>query len=206
MSRWRERLDEFDDEHRHMLEGGSISQLFLGQSLSFSHPFFVGIVYAMMLNLTLLLPILYEGNSNSENISGTIKKWINESLIILLLCAVLGSISALSSSLFKKPPLRLEKRRRYLFPLPFIGFLLSTITIIFSTPEVWKIVGYSILIIPGPLYIQISYAPRWRMIERIDRDLDPFDGMDVTIYEDDDKDNLSEQNLDELEKAVDELD
>ncbi len=30
--------------------------------------------------------------------------------------------------------------------------------------------------------------------------------MDVTIYEDDDKDNLSEQNLDELEKAVDELD
>jgi hypothetical protein len=44
------------------------------------------------------------------------------------------------------------------------------------------------------------------MIERIDRDLDPFDGMDVTIYEDDDKDNLSEQNLDELEKAVDELD
>ena len=30
--------------------------------------------------------------------------------------------------------------------------------------------------------------------------------MDVTIYEDDDRDNLSEQNLDELEKAVDELD
>ena len=110
----------------------------------------------MMINLTLLLPILYEGNSNSENISETIKKWINESLIILLLCAVLGSISALSSSLVKKPPLRLEKRRRYLFPLPFIGFLLSTITIIFSTPEVWKIIGYSILIIPGPLYIQIS--------------------------------------------------
>ena len=159
----------------------------------------------MMINLTLLLPILYEGNSNSENISETIKKWINESLIILLLCAVLGSISALSSSLVKKPPLRLEKRRRYLFPLPFVGFLLSTITIIFSTPEVWKIIGYSILIFPGPLYI-ISYAPRWRMIERIDRDLDPFDGMDVTIYEDDDKDNLSEQNLDELEKAVDELD
>ena len=53
---------------------------------------------------------------------------------------------------------------------------------------------------------KFSYAPRWRMIERIDRDLDPFDGMDVTIYEDDDKDNLSEQNLDELEKAVDELD
>ena len=41
MSRWRERLDEFDDEHRYMLEGGSISQLFLGQSLSFSHPFFL---------------------------------------------------------------------------------------------------------------------------------------------------------------------
>ena len=45
MSKWRDQLDEYDDEHRHMLEGGSISQLFLNYSLSFSHPVFVGIVY-----------------------------------------------------------------------------------------------------------------------------------------------------------------
>ena len=89
MSKWRDQLDEYDDEHRHMLEGGSISQLFLNYSLSFSHPVFVGIVYAVMINLTLLLPIFYDGNANSENTSDILKKWANESLIILLFCASL---------------------------------------------------------------------------------------------------------------------
>ncbi len=206
MSKWRERLNEYDDEHRHMLEGGSISQLFLNYSLSFSNPVFVGIVYGMMINMTLLLPMFYEGNSNSEDSMEILQKWINQSLIILLLCASLGAISTIISSLVRRPPVRLERRRRYLYPLPFIGFLITTITIIFSTPEELKILGYFILIAPGPLYIQISYAPRWRMIERIDRDLDPFEGMKKTIYLDKNNDELSEQNFNELENVIEELD
>lgn len=206
MSKWRERLNEYDDEHRHMLEGGSISQLFLNYSLSFSNPVFVGIVYGMMINMTLLLPMFYEGNSNSEDSMEILQKWINQSLIILLLCASLGAISTIISSLIRRPPVRLERRRRYLYPLPFIGFLITTITIIFSTPEELKILGYFILIAPGPLYIQISYAPRWRMIERIDRDLDPFEGMKKTIYLDKNNEELSEQNFNELENVIEELD
>ena len=206
MSKWRERLNEYDDEHRHMLEGGSISQLFLNYSLSFSNPVFVGIVYGMMINMTLLLPMFYEGNSNSEDTMEILQKWINQSLIILLLCASLGAISTIISSLIRRPPVRLERRRRYLYPLPFIGFLITTITIIFSTPEELKILGYFILIAPGPLYIQISYAPRWRMIERIDRDLDPFEGMKKTIYLDKNNEELSEQNFNELENVIEELD
>ena len=206
MSKWRDRLNEYDDEHRHMLEGGSISQLFLSYSLSFSHPVFVGIVYGAMINLTLLLPIFYDGNANSENTSDILQKWVNESLIILLLCASLGAISTMISSLVKRPPVRLERRRRYLYPLPFIGFLITTIAIIFSTSEELEILGYFILIAPGPLYIQISYAPRWRMIERIDRDLDPFEGMKKTIYLENKNDELIEQNYDELETAIEELD
>ena len=206
MSKWRDRLNEYDDEHRHMLEGGSISQLFLSYSLSFSHPVFVGIVYGAMINLTLLLPIFYDGNANSENTSDILQKWVNESLIILLLCASLGAISTMISFLVKRPPVRLERRRRYLYPLPFIGFLITTIAIIFSTSEELEILGYFILIAPGPLYIQISYAPRWRMIERIDRDLDPFEGMKKTIYLENKNDELIEQNYDELETAIEELD
>ena len=206
MSKWRERLNEYDDEHRHMLEGGSISQLFLGYSLSFSNPVFVGIVYGLMINMTLLLPIFYEGNANSESNSDILQKWISQSIIILLLCASLGAISTIISSLIKRPPVRLEKRRRYLYPLPFIGFLITTIAIIFSTSEELRILGYFILIAPGPLYILISYAPRWRMIERIDRDLDPFEGMKKTIYLDKNNDELSEQNFNELENVIEELD
>jgi uncharacterized integral membrane protein len=114
MSKWRERLNDYDDEHRHMLEGGSISQLFLSYSLSFSHPVFVGIVYAIMINLTLLLPIFYDGNTESEGFSNILLKWTNQSLIIILLCASLGAISAIISSLVRWPPVRLERRRRYL--------------------------------------------------------------------------------------------
>ena len=206
MSRWRERLDEFDDEHRHMLEGGSISQLFLNYSLSISNPVFVGIVYAIIINLTLLLPMFYDGNSNSESSIDILEKWGFQSLIIILLCASLGAISTIISSLIKIPPVRLERRRRYLYPLPFVGFFITTITIIFSTPEELQILGYFILISPGPIYIQISYAPRWRMIERIDRDLNPFEGMKKTIYLEKENPELSEQNFNELENAIEELD
>ena len=206
MSKWRERLNDYDDEHRHMLEGGSISQLFLSYSLSFSHPVFVGIVYAIMINLTLLLPIFYDGNADSEGFSNILQKWTNQSLIILLLCASLGAISAIISSLVRWPPVRLERRRRYLYPLPFIGFLITTIAIIFSTSEELKIIGYFFLLAPGPLYIQISYAPRWRMIERIDRDLDPFEGMKKTIFRENKNEELIEQNYDEIENAIEELD
>ena len=206
MSKWRERLNEYDDEHRHMLEGGSISQLFLGYSLSFSNPVFVGIIYGLIINMTLLLPIFYEGNTNSENNSDTLQKWINQSIIILLLCSSLGAISTIISSLIKRPPVRLEKRRRYLYPLPFIGFLITTTAIIFSTSEELRILGYFILIAPGPIYILISYAPRWRMIERIDRDLDPFEGMKKTIYLEKNNDDLAERNFNDLENAIEELD
>ena len=206
MPNWRERLEEYDDEHRHMLEGGSISQLFLNYSLSISNPVFVGIVYAIIINLTLLLPIFYDGNSNSESSIDILEKWGFQSLIIILLCASLGAISTIISSLIKIPPVRLERRRRYLYPLPFVGFFITTITIIFSTPEELQILGYFILISPGPIYIQISYAPRWRMIERIDRDLNPFEGMKKTIYLEKENPELSEQNFNELENAIEELD
>ena len=206
MPNWRERLEEYDDEHRHMLEGGSISQLFLNYSLSISNPVFVGIVYAIIINLTLLLPMFYDGNSNSESSIDILEKWGFQSLIIILLCASLGAISTIISSLIKIPPVRLERRRRYLYPLPFVGFFITTITIIFSTPEELQILGYFILISPGPIYIQISYAPRWRMIERIDRDLNPFEGMKKTIYLEKENAELTEQNFNELENAIEELD
>lgn len=206
MPNWRERLEEYDDEHRHMLEGGSISQLFLNYSLSISNPVFVGIVYAIIINLTLLLPMFYDGNSNSESSIDILEKWGFQSLIIILLCASLGAISTIISSLIKIPPVRLERKRRYLYPLPFVGFFITTITIIFSTPEELQILGYFILISPGPIYIQISYAPRWRMIERIDRDLNPFEGMKKTIYLEKENPELSEQNFNELENAIEELD
>lgn len=205
MSRWRERLNEFDDEHRFMLEGGSISQLFLRYPLSVSHPVFIGIIYGLMINLTLILPTAYEGYINSRDIYEIMAIWLSESLVIVCVCAILGGFSTLMSSIFKRPPIRLEKRRRYIYPLPFIGFLITTIAIAFSTPEELEWIGYSLIILPGPLYIQLSYAPRWRIIERMDRDLNPFEGMSVTIYREKHDEEIIGQNDSEIEKAIEEL-
>ena len=44
------------------------------------------------------------------------------------------------------------------------------------------------------------------MIERIDRDLNPFEGMKKTIYLEKENPELSEQNFNELENAIEELD
>jgi hypothetical protein len=189
-----------------MLEGGSISQLFLGYPLTFSHPVFVGIIYGLMINLTLILPNAYEGYINSRGISSVIEIWLNESLIILCICAILGGFSTMMSSIFKRPPIRLEKRRRYLYPLPFLGFLIAMISIAFSTPEEIEWFGYLLIILPGPLYVQLSYAPRWRILERIDRDLDPFEGMSMTIYEDKKEIKNIENNNAEIENVIEELD
>jgi hypothetical protein len=110
------------------------------------------------------------------------------------------------SSIFKRPPIRLEKRRRYLYPLPFLGFLITTFSIVFSTSQEIEWFGYLLIILPGPLYIQLSYAPRWRMLERIDRDLDPFEGMSMTIFSEKKVSQNIANNNTEIENVVEELD
>tara|TARA_B110000196_G_scaffold184757_1_gene158357 strand:- start:2132 stop:2782 length:651 start_codon:yes stop_codon:yes gene_type:complete len=205
MSRWRERLNEFDEEHRIMLEGGSISQLFLGFPLSYSHPVFIGFIYALIINLILISTNIYDGYINSEDFSEIFEQWFIESLMILFTCAILGGFSSMMSSIFKRPPVRLEKRRRYLYPIPFIGLLVTMIAITFSTPMELEFIGYSLIILPGPLYIQLSYAPRWRMLERIDRDLDPFEGMNKTIEPQNYSDKTTDKNNEDLENIIEEL-
>ena len=70
-------------------------------------------------------------------------------------------------------PIRLDHRRKYLFPIPFIGLVLFSIARIepdlISLPEQ---LGWVLLIAPGPLYIHLSYAPRWRLLERVSRGLE----------------------------------
>ena len=55
----------------------------------------------------------------------------------------------------------------------------------------------------SPLWIHLSYAPRWRIIDRIDRDIDPFEGMKMTVYIDEGTDVLeSDSDLEEVIEAI----
>ena len=65
-------------------------------------------------------------------------------------------------------------------------------------------IGWICAILPGPLYVHLSYAPRWRILDRIDRGLQPFEGMSRTI--DPKPKNDEEQESDEqVVEVVDEV-
>ena len=200
MAGWREVLEGLDEDHRIMLEGGSLSQLFLRYPLTICHPIFVGMVYGVLASLTLIVPVAYAGGEDSKGLESTMVDWGEISLILCAMTASLGGFSLLISGMFKRPPIRLENRRRYLFPVPFIGLLLLTWAMIGDAPDSVSSVGWFLAILPGPLYIHLSYAPRWRMLDRIDRGLEPFDGMKITIAPDNSKEpeNLDDEDLEEV--------
>jgi amino acid transporter len=201
---WRNRLAEFDEEHRHMFEGGSLSQLFLRYPLTVCHPVFVGIIYGLLISLPLILPLGYEAYSIEKTLNELLLEWILLTISIIAMCSFLGGFSSLASSIFKRPPIRLENRRRYLFPFPFIGMIIITLTTFYDLESWINSLGLILLIIPGPLYIHLSYAPRWRMLDRIDRELDPFEGMSRTIDKIETI-NIGIQSDCEVEEVVSEL-
>ena len=200
MAGWREVLEGLDEDHQIMLEGGSLSQLFLRYPLTICHPIFVGMVYGVLASLTLIVPFAYAGWEDANGLESTMIDWGEISLILCAMTASLGGFSLLISGMFKRPPIRLENRRRYLFPVPFIGLLLLTWAMIGDAPDSVSSVGWFLAILPGPLYIHLSYAPRWRMLDRIDRGLEPFDGMKITIAPDNSKEPeiLDDEDLEEV--------
>jgi len=200
---WRDRLDELDSEHRHMLEGGSLSQLFLRYPLYVSHPVFIGSFYGFLVGLTLLLPYAYFGNVDDIPIMDSLRNWGIQTLMLITLSSFLGGSSSIIASISKRPPIRLENRRRFLFPFPFIGLAIISVSMINEIPDYATFAGWVCFILPGPLYIHLSYAPRWRIIDRLDRGLQPFDGMIRTIDTNESEEVVASED-DELEEVVDE--
>ena len=184
-----------------MLEGGSLSQLFLRYPLTVSHPVFVGGFYGLLIGLTLLLPYGYIGNSEGQVLEATLREWGLQTLILITLTAFLGGFSSMLASVVRRPPIRLENRRRYLFPFPFIGLAVLSVSMMNGVSEYATWVGWFCFVFPGPLYIHLSYAPRWRILDRLDRGLTPFEGMRRTIDEGI-QDESSETEDGELEEVI----
>jgi hypothetical protein len=113
----------------------------------------------------------------------TISEWPIQALSLIGLTSLLGGASLLASIVLKWPPIRLEDRRRYLFPFPFLGLLIIGIGEFYVLEDAITWVGMALLILPGPVYVHLSYTPRWRILRRLDSGLAPFEGMTRTIYE-----------------------
>jgi len=186
-----------------MLEGGTLSQLFLRYPLYISHPIFIGSFYGFLVGLTLLLPYAYFGSVDDVPIMESLREWGVQTLMLVTLCSFLGGSSSIIASISKRPPIRLENRRRFLFPFPFIGLAIISVSMMNEISEYAMFAGWVCFVLPGPLYVHLSYAPRWRIIDRLDRDLQPFEGMIRTIDSPDSEEVVVSED-DELEEVVDE--
>ncbi len=198
MDDWRERISALPDEQRTMFEGGTLSQFFLRWPLTASHPTFVGSFYGLLISLSLLGPILFIQSEAGSSAYDSLRSWAFLCLSLLMLCGIFGGVSALTVAITKRIPIRLEQRRKYLFPIPFIGLLLFSIARI--EPNLIGIsdqLGWVLLIAPGPLYIHLSYAPRWRLLERLSRGLE-LNEQPMKVGKERDLDN-------DLIEAVDEI-
>ena len=186
-----------------MLEGGTLSQFFLRYPLYISHPIFIGSFYGFLVGLTLLLPYTYFANIDNIPIMESLRDWGIQPLMLITLCSFLGGSSSIIASISKRPPIRLENRRRFLFPFPFIGLAIISVSMMNEIPEYAMFAGWVCFILPGPLYVHLSYDPRLRIIDRLDRDLRPFEGMIRTIDSPDSEEVVVTED-DELEEVVDE--
>ena len=84
--------------------------------------------------------------------------------------------------------------RKALYPMPFIGFALITLihTDLLVNNPYSKYLSWGLLMIPGPLYIHLSWAPRWRLLCMIEDGITPFTEMPAKQY-------LQEQESDSIE-------
>ena len=176
MEEWRERISALPDEHREMFEGGTLSQFFLRWPLTLSHPTFVGAFYGLLVSLALLGPTIIDQTSIGESYGNSISTWAITALTIVLICGILGGFSAIILAITKRVPLRLDRRRKFIFPIPFIGLILFTASILEPSLGIPEQLGWVLMLAPGPLYVHLSYAPRWRMLDRMARGLAPMEG------------------------------
>ena len=176
MEEWRERIEALPEEHREMFQGGTLSQFFQRCPLTFSHPTFVGAFYGLLISLALLAPTLMGQTSVGETLGDSFRIWSITALTVILICGILGGFSAIIIAITKRIPLRLDRRRKFIFPIPFIGLILFTASILEPTLGIPEQIGWVLMLAPGPLYVHLSYAPRWRMLDRMARGLKPMEG------------------------------
>ena len=170
---WEERLKSLGASERDTLLGTSLSRRFTKLPLWLSHPANIGAFYGMLVSLAIILPYKFT-QSSSAWFSG----WLFHSALLVAACLFLGMASVILGGIFKRFPV--PPPRGILYPMPFIGFALLTIDRI-DLLQIPSLISWFLLILPGPMYVHLSWAPRWRLLCMIEDGKDPFAGMGVEL-------------------------
>ena len=66
--------------------------------------------------------------------------------------------------------------RIILYPMPFIGLGLLGLDFA-DVLEISMLISMFVLLLPGPAYVHLSWAPRWRLLCMLDEGVNPFEGV-----------------------------
>lgn len=169
--RWQGHLEAFDAGERETLLGTSLSRRFTKLPLWLSHPSNISAFYGLLVSLALLLPYRFAQTSGSW-----FTNWIFHSALIMVACLLLGMMSLVIVSISKRFPV--SPPRYILYPMPFVGFGMLTLSLteMFTLPAslIWLL-----LLLPGPVYVHLSWAPRWRLLCQLEDGVNPFEDLDI---------------------------
>lgn len=180
-----------DDTQREMVTGGGLSSRFSKLPLWLSHPSNIGAFYGLLVSLALLLPYIM-----TEEFWFAL--WLLHASLLIFATAFLGIFSRIVNAFTKRMPIAVN--RKALYPMPFIGFAFFTLihTDLLVNNTITQYLSWGLLMIPGPLYIHLSWAPRWRLLCMIEDGKAPFAEMPAKQY-------LQEQESDSMESDDTEL-
>ena len=197
-------MQDLPPEQRILVEGGSLSQRFSKRPLLLTHPALIGGFYGFLVSVALLLPFGYENGWNQE----TMRDQAFLSVLLMLIIAITGHFSLIIAQILKRPPISL--RRGLVYPMPFIG--LSVLSVMLVTgleaelsenTATWvTYFGWALLLSPGPVYVHLSWAPRWRLLCRLEEGLDPFEGDMPSKTEIDDSEDIEDSDM---EMAIEDI-
>ena len=166
------KVEALAPKEQETLFGTSLSRRFARLPLWLSHPANIGGFYGLLIALALLLPYAF-GDQNNE-VWGV--QWIYHTSLLLIACGTSGFLSLVMVSLSKRHPI--APPRQFLYPMPFIGLALLSIDRV-GMMDMPAMLVWALLLLPGPIYVHLSWAPRWRLLCMIEDGKDPFVGLEI---------------------------
>ena len=192
VSSWGVSLASLDDLQREMVTGGGLSSRFSKLPLWLSHPSNIGAFYGLLVSLALLLPYV-----TTEEFWFPL--WLLHASLLIAATAFLGIFSRIINAFTGRMPIAVN--RKILYPMPFIGFTLFTLihTDLLINNTITQYLAWGLLMIPGPLYIHLSWAPRWRLLCMIEDGNNPFKDMPVKEYLQEQEEEIASDDSDLME-------
>lgn len=190
---WSEIVSELEPEHQDLLFGTSLSRRFSRLPLWISHPANIGMFYGFLISLALIFPYILRYDNLNESFSN----WLLFSSLFMGACLVLGFSSLILVALTKRMPM--APPRIILYPMPFLG--IGLLGLDFSNVvNIPAGLSLFVLLLPGPAYVHLSWAPRWRLLCMLDDGVNPFaDAKLYPVASEDSADDIAGEDLELLE-------